>query len=133
MKKLLAILAIMVIAMTAYAQDHDVIRRNAKFSGQVDFVTKSKKIAGNPIWNYKPGTMWHLTSNVVGDDIYVEFYIETPDGLHREIMQWRQSEAVIVVFDPNTNPSYTVMNDEYSFLTIMPNKKGKYIVQIVTQ
>ena len=133
MKKLLTILAIMVIAMTASAQDYDVIRRNAKFSGPVDFVTKSKKIAGNPIWNYKPGTMWHLTSNVVGDDIYVEFYIETPDGLHSEIMQWRQSEAVIVVFDPNTNPSYTVMNDEYSFLTIMPNKKGKYIVQIVTQ
>ena len=133
MKKLLTMIAFWAISISGYAQDHEVIQGTARFSGMVDFVTKSKKIAGNPIWNYKPGTMWYLQSDAVGEDIYVRFYIETPDGMHREVMSWSESEAFIVVFNPKTNPSYTVMNNEYSFLTIIPGKNGKYMIQIVTQ
>lgn len=133
MKKILLLLALMVAMVASAQDDHKVITKNVKFSGQIEFVTKSKKIQGNPIWKFPEGTMWYLSNTTDGKNNYVDFYIETPDGMHREVMTWGKNEVSVIVMDPKTKPVYVVMDEEYSYLTILPVKDEKYLIQIVTQ
>lgn len=131
MKKLF-LLMMMLMPLCVSAQEGIYLFRNVTFSGNIIALLKSYTPTDGDKTTYPSGTKWYLKNVVIGNDNYVSFWIETPDGRKHEYNTWNGHSVAIIDVKLDGFKNYIVEDDMYSYLSISQVKNDFYILTLCT-
>lgn len=130
MKRLLFFF-LMCLPMMAGAQTR-AVDRNCTLIGEAFAICKTDSLERDAVPCEK-GTKWFITNNRIGDDNYVSFYIETPDGRKKEFNHWEKHDVcVYIIKREDGKKHYVVCDDIFNYLMLVQSGE-KHLVQLLTK
>lgn len=132
MKKLLLFVAVMLASLNVSAQEGKYLFRNLTFSGKIIALLKTYTPQEEDKIYFPQGTIWYLKNVVLGDENYISFWIETPDGRKHEYNIWNGHGVAVIDVNIDGNKNYLVEDDLYNYLSISQIKDDYYIMTLCT-
>lgn len=126
MKKIVALLLMLLSVMSLSAQRNIVLDRNFNVSGKLAAFCEKADPQPDDIMLVEDGYSWHLKNTAISESNYVEFWISKDfDDQRLYYSSWSKDIKVVLLRnDDGKVKGYIVADGEFIHLTISINGKG---------
>ena len=129
MKKVLPILLMLLICLTASAQEPILLENDFQINGNMTLFWETED--SNDISNADEGAKWHLEQKNINGIHYITFWIDLLDPKLKQLNKttWKNAIVTLTKTDEKTK-MYVVSDNQFRHLLIVEYEKGKNLVQL---